>query len=114
MHEFSIVQSLIEQCEEQAKQHRATQVSKVVIKIGKLSGVEPHLLEIAFQTFKESSEVCKQAELEMKIQPVEVFCRSCGQTSCLPEHLYLCPHCQSGELMVTDGEEMFLMQLEMS
>ena len=34
MHEFSIVQSLLAQCEEQAKQNSATKITKVVVKIG--------------------------------------------------------------------------------
>ncbi len=114
MHEYSIVQALIEQCENQAQQHNATEISKVVIKIGILSGVEPYLLEVAFATFKESSSVCQAAELEMNIQAVEVLCQSCGQASTLIEHNYICPKCQSVAISITDGEEMFLMQLEMA
>jgi len=53
MHEFSIVQSLLNLIEENARKNSAKSVSKVVVKIGKMSGVEPHLLEIAFNIFKE-------------------------------------------------------------
>ncbi|MEA3371493.1 MAG: hydrogenase maturation nickel metallochaperone HypA, partial [Campylobacterota bacterium] len=41
MHEYSIVQSLIDSCEEHLKENNATKVTKVVVKIGVLSGVEP-------------------------------------------------------------------------
>lgn len=114
MHEYSIVQALIEQCENQAQQHNATAISKVVIKIGILSGVEPSLLEVAFATFKETSSICQSAKLVMQIQAVEILCRSCGQVSTLAEHNYICPKCQSAAVSITDGEEMFLMQLEMA
>lgn len=114
MHEFSIVQALIEQCESEAKAHQATVISKIVIKIGKLSGVEPHLLQVAFDTFKETSTFCQSAMLEMNIQPVEVLCYGCGTVSLLDEHCYICPKCQSDHISITDGEEMFLMQLEMA
>ncbi|MDG6774151.1 hydrogenase/urease nickel incorporation protein HypA [Thiomicrorhabdus sp. ZW0627] len=113
MHEYSIVRDLIEQCEHLASDNQATEVSKVVIKIGKLSGVEPDLLATAFDTFREASPVCRTAELDMQIQPVKIFCRGCGEHSTLDEHRYVCPLCQSVEISVTDGEEMFLMQLEM-
>ena len=113
MHEYSIVQALIEQCESHALQHQASEVTKVVIKIGKLSGVEPHLLEVAFETFKEASPVCFNATLEMQVQAVEILCHACGLASVLTEHCYVCPHCQSAEISITDGEDMFLMQLEM-
>ena len=60
MHEYSIVQALLDQCEEHAKANDSTKVTKVVTKIGKLSGFEPHLLETAFETFKEKT-VCDGA-----------------------------------------------------
>lgn len=114
MHEYSIVQALIEQCETLAQTNQASQVSKVSVKVGLLSGVEPYLLQTAFEAFKKTSDVCQQAELDMKIQAVEVFCLCCGETNQLSEHHYVCPACQSDRVTVTDGKEMFLMQLEMA
>ena len=114
MHEYSIVQALIEQCETLAHSHQAEKVSKVSVKIGQLSGVEPYLLQTAFDAFKANSEACQQAELDMQIQAVEVFCLGCGETNQLSEHHYVCPVCQSDRVTITDGKEMFLMQLEMA
>ena len=114
MHEYSIVQALMEQCELEAKQHHATEIFKVIVKIGKLSGVEPYLIQVAFDTFKEASPLCENAVLEMQIQAVEVLCYGCGTVSLLNEHSYVCPKCQSENISITDGEEMFLMQLEMA
>ncbi|GKT11762.1 MAG: hydrogenase nickel incorporation protein HypA/HybF [Thiomicrorhabdus sp.] len=113
MHEYSIVQALIEQCELEALAHKATNIHKVVIKVGKLSGVEPYLLQLAFDSFKEISTFCQSAVLEMSIQPVEILCYGCGTVSELTEHHYVCPKCHSSDISVTDGKEMFLMQLEM-
>ena len=39
MHEFSIVNALLEMCEKNAKEHNASKITKVEIKVGKLSGV---------------------------------------------------------------------------
>lgn len=114
MHEYSIVQALIEQCETLAQENQATQISKVVIKVGVLSGVEPDLLATAFATFKETSPVCRGAELDMNIQPVLVQCQHCQAQNTLQQHVYMCPNCQSEDVSILDGEEMFLMQLEMS
>ena len=52
MHEYSIVQSLLQSCEEHAAANDSDKVTKVVVKIGNLSGVEPDLLATAFNTFK--------------------------------------------------------------
>ena len=112
MHEYSIVQALLEQCESHAKANDATKVVKVVTKIGKLSGVEPHLLETAFETFKEKT-VCDGAEFVMKLQDLKLYCNDCHQESEQSEVRYQCAHCESIDVKVIDGEDMFLMSLEM-
>lgn len=112
MHEYSIVQALLEQCESHVKANDATKVTKVVTKIGKLSGVEPYLLETAFDTFKEKT-VCEEAEFVMNLQNLRLYCNACQKESEQSEVRYLCAHCQSTDVSVTDGEEMYLMTLEM-
>jgi len=114
MHEYSIVQALLDQCEEHAKANGASKVTKIVTKIGVLSGVEPHLLETAFNTFKEAT-MCEDAEFEMQIQPILVRCKSCNKQSEFEKNsiFFECSHCGGVELEVLDGEDMLLMSLEL-
>ena len=112
MHEYSIVQSLVESCEEHANSNNASKVTKVVVKIGVMSGVEPYLLKEAFELFKEET-VCDGCEFVMNIQKVKIECNDCHTTSELEKNEYCCPDCKSVELNVIDGEDMFLMQLEL-
>lgn len=112
MHEYSIVQSLLESCEEHAKQNDAKKVTKVIVKIGVLSGVEPDLLQTAFDTFKEKT-ICDGAEFIINVQKVEILCKECNTKSTLEKHEFSCPSCQSRDIKVTDGEDMFLMSLEL-
>ncbi|KLE04196.1 hydrogenase/urease nickel incorporation protein HypA [Aliarcobacter butzleri] len=112
MHEYSIVQSLLESCEEHAKSNDAKKVTKVVVKIGILSGVEPELLKTAFDTFKEQT-VCHDAQFLINHQKIEILCQDCNTKSTLEKHEFSCPKCQSTNLTVTDGEDMYLMSLEM-
>ena len=112
MHEYSIVQSLIESCEDHAKQNDVSKITKVVVKIGVMSGVEPHLLSEAFELFKEGS-VCDGCEFVMNIQKVKIECRECHKVSELQQNEYHCPDCKSIDVNVIDGEDMFLMQLEL-
>lgn len=112
MHEYSIVQALINQCEDIAKENEAQSITKVVVKIGTMSGVEPHLLEIAFNTFKEKT-LCDGCEFVMNIQPLVIECKECGVQTTLEEIYYKCPECESLNVKVIDGEDMFLMSLEM-
>jgi len=111
MHEFSIVNSLLDMCEANAKANNASKITKVEVKIGILSGVEPHLLETAFNTFKEKT-MCDSAEFVIHVQELVAKCKNCSKEVVLDENVFLCPSCQ-GELEVLDGEEMYLMRLEM-
>lgn len=112
MHEYSVVQALLEQVEELAAQNDASEVTKVIVKIGVMSGVEPHLLEVAFETFKEKS-ICENAHFIMNIQPLILHCQSCNSHSEVATPNYCCPSCQSLDVTVDDGEDMYLMSLEM-
>lgn len=112
MHEYSIVMALIEQCEGLGKQHNAKSINRVSIKIGVLSGVEPHLLAEAFDAFKQEG-ICANATLNMQIQPIVLRCHTCNQTAEQMQREVLCPYCLSANTQVEDGEDMMLMQLEM-
>ena len=112
MHEYSVVQSLLESCEEHARANEAKKVTKVVVKIGVLSGVEPDLLQTAFDTFKEQT-VCHDAQFIINHQKIVIECFDCNTKSILEKHEFCCPKCESVNIKVIDGEDMFLMSLEM-
>ncbi|MDD5211675.1 MAG: hydrogenase maturation nickel metallochaperone HypA [Sulfuricurvum sp.] len=112
MHEYSIVQALIDQCETLAVDNKASAITKVVVKIGQYSGVEPYLLQTAFETFKERT-ICERAHFVMNVQPLVIVCSDCQRTSILDKPHYTCPECQGIDIRVIDGEDMMLMSLEM-
>ncbi|MGI2261018.1 hydrogenase/urease nickel incorporation protein HypA [Shewanella sp. GXUN23E] len=112
MHEYSIVSSLIEQCQQHVQENAAKGVARVVVKVGELSGVEPALLQTAFDTFKEEG-VCRGAELELQLQPLTLHCTDCNQVATPGNRTVVCPHCGSFNTRVTDGEDLYLMQLEL-
>lgn len=113
MHEFSIVQALMEQCEGLAAEHQASVIHRVVVKIGVLSGVEPYLLQTAFDTFKESSAVCGQAKLVLQHQPLIGQCLQCGEQQEMASFGEFCSDCENSMMTVVDGDALMLMQLEM-
>lgn len=112
MHEYSIVQSLIDSCEEHARKNNAKKVTKVVVKIGILSGVEPHLLREAYEMFRLGT-ICHEAELVLNLQKVKVHCNVCGAEEELEKNEFICSKCGSFDIKVLDGEEMYLMSLEL-
>ncbi len=112
MHEFSVVQSLLGLIEKYAEENGARLVTRVVVQVGVLSGIEPHLLELAFNTFKEGT-VAQDAELVMEIESLRLVCRDCGGEFVKEEISAVCPGCGSLNTEITGGEDMYLKSLEM-
>ena len=67
MHEFFIVQNLLKTVEDYVAQYNAKKVSKLVLLIGKFSGVEPDLLQSALEFFKKGT-VLEDAEIVIEIE----------------------------------------------
>ena len=112
MHEYSIVQALLNQCEDIAKENKAEKVTKVISKIGVMSGVETHLLQTAFDTFKEGT-MCDGAEFIINHQKLKLHCNACEAEFEIDEIRYKCIECESLDVKVIDGEDMYLMSVEM-
>jgi hydrogenase nickel incorporation protein HypA/HybF len=57
--------------------------------------------------------MCDNAEFVMNIQPIVIECKSCLKVATLQKLEFCCPACASLDLNILDGEEMYLMQLEL-
>jgi hydrogenase nickel insertion protein HypA len=112
VHEYSVVQALLNQCEEIAQQNGADKITKVICKIGVMSGIEIHLLQIAFDTFKEGT-MCDGAEFVINEQKLKLKCRDCRDEYEIDEIIFKCRSCGSLSMDTIDGEDMYLMSLEM-
>lgn len=110
MHEYSVGQALMERIEAEAASHRATAVHRVSLKIGEMSGVEPDLLESAFEILKART-ICETAGLIIERVPACWACPACGRSIPRGEVLR-CAACGEPARLVT-GDEIVLAQLEM-
>jgi len=108
MHELSIVQSMMKIIDKYA---RGREVEKVVLKIGKMSGVEPHFLKESFDVFKENT-ICENASLEIIETDIKVKCNECNQVSQIEGFNFQCPNCNSNKTKIISGEEMHIEYIE--
>jgi len=113
MHELSICQSLIDQVEGIAQEHGATQVERILLRIGPLSGVEPALLRNAYP-LAAAGTVAESAELVIEPAPVRVRCDDCGAESDATPNRLLCGVCGGWHTRLISGDEMLLASLELS
>ncbi len=111
MHEFSIVSSLLDLVEADVRKHEAKAATRVVVRIGEMSGVVAELLIEAFHVCKRGT-LAEQAELVVEKQEVLISC-GCGYKGPIKDRRFICPVCGTANVEVTVGEEMILQQLEM-
>lgn len=108
MHEYSIVQSLIERVEREAAARGAKRVVRLHVQLGELSGVEPDLLATAYETFRDRT-ICAGAPMVLDRVAATWECRKCG----LAVHGRLrCEACH-GPATLVRGDEIVLQRIEM-
>jgi len=77
MHEVGIISSLVKTIEKMVQEEGMTEVQRVVLEVGELSGIVPEYMEkcwpaATYRTFMEKT------TLEMHVVPGIVKCRDCG------------------------------------
>lgn len=110
MHEYSIVQALVERVDVEARARRATAVHRLAVRIGELSGVDVDLLTTAYATFRERT-ICDRAELDLQLVPARWECPDCGAAIGRGD-LLTCPSCAVPAHLV-QGDEIVLDRIEM-
>src|SRR6185369_3789590 len=102
MHELSIVQGIVELCE----QHSGGRpVLAVTLQIGTLSGVVPEALEFCFEAVTKGS-LLEGARLEIERIEATGFCSGCDTVSRIETYFDPCPSCGALSLEIKTGEEM--------
>ncbi len=113
MHEVSLVQAMIGQLSDLAKNNDATKVTKITMEIGLLSGVVVDSFRFGFEVLSENDELVQGAELKILTPPVTYRCTRCGHTEVTNEKPDCCPHCKELFLIPEGGDELILRQVEM-
>jgi hydrogenase nickel incorporation protein HypA/HybF len=110
MHEYSIVQALVERVEAEARARHAAAVHRLSIRIGELSGVDVELLTTAYATFRERT-ICQGAELDVQRIPARWECPDCGE-DVRSGTMLRCARCGAPARLAT-GDEIVLDRIEM-
>lgn len=112
MHELSICISLLESVQRVAAQHDAPAVTRIVLQVGPLSGVEPVLLRNAYP-LAAAGTVAADAELVIETTAVRVHCTRCETESDATANRLLCAQCGDFRTRVVHGDEMILQSVEL-
>lgn len=111
MHEFSIVQNIIDTVIDSAKSNGVTKVHCVEIEVGQASGVIREALEFAWEAAIEGT-LLKGATLKIIEKPLTVKCLSCGHRYD-PCSIYdSCPGCGDVHPEILSGNELKVIAID--
>lgn len=107
MHEASLVRTLLRQVAELVAAQGGERAVSVNVEVGPLAGVEPLLLQEAFEHLRRDT-VASEAALEIEYVPLTLRCRKCGHPQETIELRFQCGRCQSQEVDVVGGDAVVL------
>jgi len=114
MHELTIAQNIISIVEEEvAKQGDSGTVKKVFFKAGKMHAIIPESLKFGFEILKKDSKVVNQANLEIDEIPLRIKCKKCGLEKNIEEPIFYCSKCNSFDIEIISGMDMFVESIEL-
>jgi len=109
MHEYSLVRAMVDRVEQEARARNATAISRLAVRIGAMSGVEPELFASAFTLCREG--ILAEAALDIRRSEAAWACPRCAAV--VPAGGVLrCLACDAPAQLVT-GDEILLEQIEM-
>lgn len=115
MHESSIAGSILKIAEREAREHGASRVVGIRVRLGELSGVVRESLEFAFAVMREGT-MAEGAELVVGLAPLRVECESCvdggGEGMAAGDLDLICRGC-GGVMRITGGREMLIESLDL-
>jgi len=107
------MQAALDMAEENTRKSGATQIHRIRIRVGSLSGVVPEALRFAFDGLKNGTPA-ERAELELEPVPAVAWCPGCAAEFEVADLLYECPRCHRSSGELRHGLELDLAAMEVS
>ena len=110
MHEYSIVQSLLNRVQDSLRGYDVRSVRTLRLRLGELSGVDGGLLRTAYELCTPGT-LCDGAELVIEAVPARWQCPRCDRETPAGERL-ACPSC-GGSVRLVEGDEIVLEKIDL-
>ena len=111
MHEGSIAKNLLAIAIEKAKEHKANTITLIRVKVGEFAGVNQSALEFAFNNFSQGT-MAEKAALEIISSPLLGKCRKCNKVFKIKKDIFKCSKCDSLEIDIISGEDLYIEDIE--
>ena len=111
MHEVALCQSLVDIIRDQQRERGFSRVRRVIVEVGALGHVDPHALAFAFDVEARGSPA-DGAELEIEEIGGKAWCMDCSRLVAVARRGDACPGCGGYGMIVEQGDELRLKELE--
>ncbi len=112
MHELGVVFHIMDSVEKVAAENQVQGINKVILELGEVSTVIDTYLQGCWKWAVKKRELFTEAELVVLKLPAVTYCENCGQTYPTVTYGKICPHCQSPDTWLLQGNEFNIKEIE--
>jgi len=112
MHELGIAESILERVKLEAARQNGARVTKVGVRIGELSGVDPDALSFGFEALVKDTPL-EGLALEIDFRKRVQRCSACGREFAAEMLFSSCPDCGSAATACISGDELDIAYIEL-
>jgi len=111
MHEMSVTMSLLDLILKEAVNAGASRIVGVNIVLGEMTGIIDHYVQANFELLSQNT-LAEGAALSFQNIPRQARCRHCAHLFQPTDLKWICPRCQSSEMEITGGSELYVESIE--
>jgi len=111
MHEFGITESIISIVLGKAKEAQAHRISQINLVVGELSGFVSDCIQFYFD-FLSKDDIAEGAVLNFELAPAQLRCQHCSTIFRPQDTSWTCPECQSQDVEIAGGRELYVKSIE--
>ncbi len=111
MHEYHIVEGMVKQILEKAKNSNAKKVTSVTLILGELSGLQEESIMAYFENLSKNN-MLEGAKLIIKPVKSKLKCKGCGAIFEHEKSNFNCPKCSGLGVLTNSGKEFYIDNIE--
>ena len=114
MHELGVVFHVIDQIEELAEENHVSHVNSVTLQIGTVTGIVPDYLTDCWNWAVSKHENMLNCKLIIEKIEAITHCEDCNTDYNTIVYGKICPHCQSENTYLLQGNEFMIKEMEVT
>jgi hydrogenase nickel incorporation protein HypA/HybF len=111
MHEYHIVEAIVKQILEKAKNSNAKKITSVTLILGELSGLQEESIRVYFDNLAKEN-ILEGAKLIIKPAKSKLKCQDCGTIFEHERSNFNCPKCSGQGILTNSAKEFYIDNIE--